>query len=173
VSDGRGTLTAAAVIAAVACALGLATAGAADGKAKTKFVFLKARVGSDGVVTPSQPETISVSRMAPKAKFAVFIEPPPTTLQCGELYFCDVAPAAPAAGSPPFVANAKGRAVVTFVMPETYYLETDPFNPNIRQPVAFADQQRIHIDVEGSSRIKNVRRQSFGFARATVQRPSS
>ena len=83
-----------------------------------------------------------------------------------------MAPAAPATGSPPFVANAKGRAVVTFVMPETYDLETDPFNPKIRQPVAFADQQRIHIDVEGSSRIKNVRRQSFGFARATVQRPS-
>jgi hypothetical protein len=174
VSDGRGTLTAAAVLAAAACALlGPATASAADGKAKTKFVFLKARVGSDGVVTPSQPETISVSRMAPKAKFAVFIEPPPTTLQCGELYFCDVAPAAPATGSPPFVANAKGRAVVTFVMPETYDLETDPFNPKIRRPVAFADQQRIHIDVEGSSKIKNVTRQSFGFARATVQRPSS
>ena len=85
--------------------------------------------------------------MAPKAKFAVFIEPPPTTLQCGELYFCDVAPAAPATGSPPFVANAKGRAVVTFVMPETYDLESDPFNPKIRQPVAFANQQRIHIDV--------------------------
>jgi hypothetical protein len=63
--------------------------------------------------------------------------------------------------------------VLTFVMPDTYYLETDPFNPKIRQPVAFADQQRIHIDVQGSSRIRHVRRESFGFARATVQRPSS
>ena len=147
-------------------------AGAA-GKAKTKFVFLKARVGSDGFVTPSQPETISISRMAPKGRIAVFIEPPPTTLQCGELYFCDAAPAAPAPGSPPFVADRKGRAVITFVMPETYDLETDPFNPKIRRPVAYADQQRIHIDVEGSSRIKHVKRQSFGFARAIVQRPSS
>jgi hypothetical protein len=153
-------------------AVSIADADAA-GKERTRFVFLKARVGSDGFVTPSQTETISVSRMAPTAKFAVFIEPPPTTLQCGELYFCDVAPAAPAPGSPPFVANRKGRALVTFVMPETYFLETDPFNPKIRQPVTFADQQRIHIDVEGASSVRNVKRQSFGFARATVQRPSS
>ena len=148
-----------------------ATDAGAEGKAK--FVFLKAKVGSDGFVTPSQPETISISRMAPKGRIAVFIEPPPTTLQCGELYFCDAAPAAPAAGSPPFVADAKGRAVITFVMPETYDLETDPFNPKIRTPVAFADQQRVHIDVEGSSKIRHVKRESFGFARATVQRPSS
>ena len=71
-----------------------------ESKPRTKFVFLKATVGSDGFVTPGQPETISISRMAPKATIAVFIEPPPTTLQCGELYFCDVAPAAPATGSP-------------------------------------------------------------------------
>ena len=169
------------MLAVLACALVVPASGvagstpvdlASKGK-KTKFVFLKARVGSDGVVTPGQPETISISRMAPKARIAVFIEPPPTTLQCGELYFCDATPAGPAPGSPPFVANAKGRAVLTFVMPDTYYLETDPFNPKIRQPVSFADQQRIHIDVEGASKIKNVKRESFGFARATVQRPPS
>jgi hypothetical protein len=182
VSTGRGTHTVAATLAALACALSLPAAAAAGstsvnlsskGKVKTKFVFLKARVGSDGFVTPGQLETISITRMAPKAKIAVFIEPPPTTLQCGELYFCDPAPAAPAPGSPPFKANGKGRAVLTFVMPDTYYLETDPFNPKIRQPVAFADQQRIHIDVVGSSRIRHVKRESFGFARAIVVRPSS
>jgi hypothetical protein len=164
----------------MACGLAVPSAAAAvtpvnahsSGEHKTKFVFLKARVGSDGFVTPGQPETISVSRMAPKAKIAVFLEPPPTTLQCGELYFCDPAPAEPAPGSPPFVANKKGRAVLTFIMPDTYYLETDPFNPKVRQPVAFADQQRIHIDVQGVSRIRHVRRESFGFARATVIRPS-
>jgi hypothetical protein len=139
-------------------------------KPKTKFVFLKARVGSDGFVTPGQLETISVTRMAPKAEIHVFLEAPPTTIQCGERYFCDPAPAAPAPGSPPFKADGKGRAVLTFVMPDSYFLETDPFNPKIRQPVAFADQQRIHIDVEGSSKIRHVKRESFGFARAIVQR---
>jgi hypothetical protein len=180
VSGGRATLIAATALAALACVLIAPAAGVAGdgpvvnldskGKSKTKFVFLKAKVGSNGVVTPGQPETISISRMAPKAHIAVFLEAPPTTIQCGELYFCDPAPAAPAPGSPPFVADAKGRAVLTFVMPDSYYLETDPVNPKIRTPVAFADQQRIHIDVQGGSKVKNVKRESFGFARATVQR---
>src|SRR4051794_38265245 len=179
VSAGRGTLIAAASALVVAGALlvtpiALADSGTAQlsskSKHRTKFVFLKAKVLSDGFVTPGQPEAISISRMAPKARIAVFLEAPPTTIQCGELYFCDPAPAAPAPGSPPFVADAKGRAVLTFVMPDSYYLETDPFNPKIRTPVAFADQQRIHIDVQGGSKVKNVRRASFGFARATVHR---
>ena len=179
---GRGNKRVIAAVAALACAVLLpATVAAgsapvelsAKAKPKTKFVFLKAKVGSDGFVTPGQPETISISRMAPKARIAVFIEPPPTTLQCGELYFCDVAPVAPATGSPPFVANAKGRAVLTFVMPDSYYLETDPFNPKVRTPVTFMDQQRIHIDVQGTSKIRHVRRESFGFGRATVLLPQS
>lgn len=180
VSAGRRSHTVIAALAALACGLIVAAGASAStpadlsskGKHRTKFVFLKARVGSDGYVTPGQLETISLSRMAPRGRIAVFIEAPPTTIQCGELYFCDAAPAAPAPGSPPFMADRKGRAVLTFVMPETYDLETDPFNPNIRQPVAFADHQRIHIDVEGTSKIKNVKRESFGFARATVQRPA-
>ncbi len=181
-SAGRGTLAVAILLAALVCGLLTPAAGLAGGTLglhisssgkETKFVFLKAKVGSDGFVTPGQLETISIARMAPKAKIAVFIEPPPTTLQCGELYFCDVAPAAPAPGSPPFVANAKGRTVLTFVVPSTYFLETDPFNPKIRTPVTFANQQRIHIDVQGTSKIKGVRRESFGFARATMEIPSS
>jgi hypothetical protein len=177
VSTGRGTQIAGAALAATACALvvaatSVATTSGVDltSKKQTKFIFLKARVGSDGFITPGQPETISITRMAPKAEIAVFIEPPPTTLQCGELYFCDAAPAAPAPGSPPFKADKKGRAVLTFITPDTYNLETDPFNPKIRTPVAFADQQRIHIDVEGASKTKHVKRESFGFARAIVQR---
>jgi hypothetical protein len=154
----------------VAAAASAVTPVTPKSKHRTKFVFLKTKVVSDGFVTPGQTETISISRMAPRGRIAVFLEAPPTTIQCGELYFCDPAPAAPAEGSPPFVADAKGRATLTFVMPDSYFLETDPFNPKIRQPVTFADQQRIHIDVEGASLIKHVKRESFGFARATVQR---
>ena len=180
-SAGRGAHTLAAIVAALVCALAVSATvsattpvdRAAKSKHRTKFVFLKAKVGSDGFVTPGKPETISISRMAPKANIAVFIEPPPTTLQCGELYFCDVAPAAPSPGSPPFKANSKGRAVLTFVTPDSYYLESDPFNPKVRTPVRFMDQQRIHIDVQGGSKFKHVRRESFGFARAAVERPSS
>jgi hypothetical protein len=177
VSGGRGRNAALASIAALACALIPATTGMASGAPPNglaangglKFIFLKARVISDGYVTPGQPETISVSRLAPKARVDVFIEAPPTTIQCGELYFCDPAPAPPAAGSPPFRSNRKGEAVLTFVMPDTYYLEIDPFNPKIRQPVKFADQQRVHIDVQAVSKTKRTKRVSFGFARAIVQ----
>jgi hypothetical protein len=159
-----------------ALALALVTAAAADSpqsalsaERQTKFVFKKARVLSDGYVTPGQPETISVSRLAPKARVKVFIEPPPITIQCGELYFCDPAPTAPAPGSPPYRSNHKGRAELTFIVPDTYWVEMDPFNPKIRQPVRFMDQQRVHIDVSASSKTKHVRRESFGFARAIVQ----
>ncbi len=120
-------------------------------------------------VTPGQPETISVSRLAPKASLKVFIEPPPITIQCGELYFCDPAPTAPAPGAPPYRSDRKGRALLTFIVPDTYYVEMDPFNPKNRSPVKFADQQRVHIDVDASSRTKHVWRESFGFSRAIVQ----
>jgi hypothetical protein len=165
----------AAAIAALACALIPVSAGIAgptadaSSKGRTKFIFLKARVVADEFVTPGQTETISISRMAPRAPIKVLVEAPPTTLQCGELFFCDPAPTAPVPGSPPYRANAKGKAVLTFVMPSTYFLETDPFDPKVRQPVTFANQQRIHIDVGGTSKIKNVRRESFGFARAIVR----
>ena len=64
-------------------------------------------------------------------------------------------------------------ALLTFVMPDSYYVETDPFNPNNRQPVKFANGQSVHIDVEGTSTQKRVKRESFGFARAIVQIPQS
>ncbi len=168
-----------AATAALACALIPVTSGVAGpttahaSSKKLKFIFLKARVVSDGIVTPGQLETISISRMAPKAPIRVFVEAPPITLQCGELYFCDPAPTSPAPGTPPYRANRKGKATLTFVMPDTYFLETDPFDPKVQQPVTFANQQRIHIDVEGISTIKRVRRDSFGFARAIVQLPPS
>jgi hypothetical protein len=162
-------------LAGLACALIPAATGIAatapnglSAKGHTKFIFLKTRVVSDGSVTPGRPETISVSRLAPKANVRVFIEAPPTTIQCGELYFCDPAPTTPAPGSPPYRSDKKGRATLTFVMPDTYYLEIDPFNPQARQPVKFADQQRVHIDVESASKTKRVKRQSFGFARTIV-----
>ena len=176
VFDGRTKRAALALFAALACALVPAAALASgttpnglSAKGQIKFIFRKARVVSDGHVTPGQPETISVSRLAPKASLKVFIEPPPITIQCGELYFCDPAPTAPAPGAPPYRSDRKGRALLTFIVPDTYYVEMDPFNPKNRSPVKFADQQRVHIDVDASSRTKHVWRESFGFSRAIVQ----
>jgi hypothetical protein len=136
---------------------------------KVKLIFLKGRVFSDGFVTPGQPETIAVSNFPPRTRLKVFIEAPPTTPQCGELYFCDPAPTSPAPGTPPYQSSGKGRALLTFVMPSTYNLETDPLRPSQKQPVTFADNQRVHIDVEGISTHKRVRRIAFGFSRVIVR----
>jgi hypothetical protein len=163
-----------------AASIGAAGAGAAPSgppaqplaKKKVKVVFFKARVASDGFVTPGQPETVTVFKMPAKTRFRMAIEPPPTTLQCGQLYFCDLAPVTPAPGSPPFRTNGKGRATVTFIMPTTYNIATDPFDPSTRRPVAFANGQRVHINVEGVKRLPKKRKIGFGFGRSIVQTSS-
>jgi hypothetical protein len=175
VFNGRGKTVLSVGVLALAIALvpvagGLASPPAAlhPAKHRLKLVFLKGKVLSDGFVTPGKPETIALSNFPPRTRLKVFIEPPPTTPQCGELYFCDPAPTSPAPGTPPYRSSGKGRALLTFVMPETYNLETDPLRPSQKQPVTFADQQRVHIDVEGISTHKRVRRIAFGFSRVIV-----
>ena len=59
--------------------------------------------------------------------------------------------------------------MVTFVMPGTYNIATDPFDPRSRHPVAWANDQRVHIDVQGIKRKHRVKKIGFGFGRATVQ----
>ena len=160
---------------AVLCFVLLLAAAWAPGASagKLKLIFLKARVSSDHVVTPGQLETIAVSKLPARARLKVFIEAPPTTPECGELYFCDPAPTSPAPGSPPYRASGKGRALLTFVMPSSYYVETDPFRPRLGHPQNFADGQAVHIDVLGKRRHKGVRRDAFGFSRAVVDLPST
>jgi hypothetical protein len=138
-------------------------------KKRTKIVFFKPRVISDGFLTPGQRETVAVTHMPQKTVFKMAIEPPPITLQCGQLYFCDVAPVTPAPDSSPFKTNKKGQALVSFVMPSTYNIATDPFDPATRHPVTFANQQRVHIDVEGIKRLPHKKKIGFGFGRAIVQ----
>jgi hypothetical protein len=142
-------------------------------KKRIKVVFNKARVISDGILTPGQLETIAVSRMPPRARVRVFIEPPPTTPECGQLYFCDPAHTSPAPGYPAYRASGKGRALLTFVMPSSYFLEADPLRRGDRREVRFANGQAVHVDVDGARRYKRVKRVGFGFARAVVQLPPS
>jgi hypothetical protein len=152
----------------------LVTIGAGSASAgKPRVVFQKARVVSDRIVTPGQLETIAVSRMPPRARVRVLIEPPPTTPECGQLYFCDPVRTSPAPGSPPYRTSGKGRALLTFVMPSSYFVETDPFLPGERRLVNFANGQAVHIDVDGARRNRRVKRVGFGFGRAVVQLPSS
>jgi hypothetical protein len=156
----------------LACALLVASLGPAGASAhKRKLVFLKARVVSDHLVTPGQLETIAISNLPPRAPLKVFIEPPPITPECGELYFCDVVPTSPAPGTKPYKASGKGRALLSFVMPSSYFVETNPFRPKEGHLQNFANGQSVHIDVQGVSRTKKAKRVGFGFARAVVQLP--
>jgi hypothetical protein len=156
-------------------ALGLAgTAAAAPvvqpaAKKQTKVLFFKGRISSDGFLTPGQPETVTVFHMPAKTDFKLGIEPPPITLQCGQFYFCDIARALPAPGSAPFRTSKKGVAVVSFLMPSTYNVATDPFDPRTRTPVAWANGQRVHIDVQGIKRLPHKRLFGFGSSRVQVQ----
>jgi hypothetical protein len=157
--------------AVLACSLLAAIGPQAASAGKPKVVFFKVRVSSDHIVVPGQLETISISRMPPRTSLKVFIEPPPITPQCGDLYFCDPAPTAPAPGAPPYRTNGKGRALLTFVMPSTYWIQRDPFLPGDRREVTFAHGQAVHIDVLGAKRRKRARLEGFGFSRAVVQLP--
>jgi len=170
VAFGRGKIA----VATLALVLALGGSAAAQPAAQTakkrvKVVFFKARVASDGFITPGKPETVTVFSMPPKTNFKMGIEPPPITLQCGQFFFCDVALAFPAPGSAPFRTNKKGEATVTLTVPETYNISTDPFDPSTRRPVAWANGQRVHIDVEGVKRLKHKRKIGFGFGRAAIQ----
>jgi hypothetical protein len=155
-------------LACLACALSAAGAALAvtpaDGKKKLKFVFMKARVSTDGFITPGQPETIAVSRLPGRAQLKVFLDPPPTTPQCGELYFC-----VPAEGAPPYRSTGKGQALLTFIVPSGYFVESDPFHPGQGFATNWANGQSAHIDVTASTTHKRVRTEAFGFARTIVQ----
>ena len=167
-------------LACLACAVAIVPAASAvtpvtpkEGEKKIKFRFLKARVFSDGIVTPGQLETITITHLAPRARVKVFVEPPPTTPECGELYFCDAAHTEPAPGTPPYRSSGKGEAQLTFVMPSSYFVETDPFHPSEGHVSNFVNGQSVHLDVVAGRLHKRVRTQSFGFARAIVQLPPS
>jgi hypothetical protein len=169
VSIGRAKIAAAALVCAVGFA-GLASGPATQALAKKrmKLVFFKARVVSDGFLTPGQRETVGITHMPRKTHFKMGIEPPPTTLQCGQLYFCDVAPVSPAPDTPIFRTNKRGQALVAFVVPITYNIATDPFDPATRRPVTWANGQRVHIDVQGVKRKHRVKKIGFGFGRAAI-----
>lgn len=175
VFSGRGIILLAGVVATAAIAP-VPAIGSADpvvetaGK-KPPLKFSKARVRSDGSVTPGQQEWITVTKVPPRAKLKVAIEPPPTTPQCGQYFFCRSVRVVPAPGTPAYRSSAKGRATLSFIMPSHYVIQSDPFSPSTRQFVAFADGQAVHIDVLGVKRTRKATRVGFGFGRAVVHIP--
>lgn len=140
-------------------------------KKKPPVHLLKGRVISDRSVTPGQQETITISRMPPRTRLELYVEAPPTTPQCGQYYFCRPVRVFPVPGTRAYRSSGKGRAILSFVMPSTYAIQSDPFRPSTRQSVTFANGQSIHIDVLGEKRTRKLRQFGFGFGRAIVQIP--
>jgi hypothetical protein len=136
---------------------------------KVPLKFLKGKVFSDGVVVPGEMETVFISKFPPRANLKVAIEPPATTPQCGEHFFCDLAFVSPAPGTPLFRSSGRGRAMLSFIMPATFTLE-DPYKPGVKREAHFVTGQAVHIDVGGNKRTKKARVQAFGFAIAVVEK---
>ncbi len=175
VVSGRGITLLTGVAATAVLAL-VPAAGGADPVAevsaeKPPLRFFKTRVRSDGSVTPGQQEWVSVSRVPPRAKLKVAIEPPPTTLQCGQYYFCRTVRVFPVPGTPAYRSSGKGRASLSFVMPSHYVIQSDPFRPSTKQSVPFANGQSVHINVLGKRRTRKANMVGFGFARTVVYIP--
>jgi hypothetical protein len=156
------------VVASVATGIAGAQQPGGANQLKAPLKFLKGKVVSDGVVVPGEPETVAIAKFPPKASLRVAIEPPPTTPQCGEHFFCDLVFVSPAPGTL-FRSSGKGRALLSFVMPTTFTLE-DPFRPGTKREAPFVTGQSVHIDVGGTKRLRKARVQSFGFAIAIVEK---
>jgi hypothetical protein len=176
VFSGRGSTLVAGVAATATIALVPVSAGGdpvveASGKKKPPLKFSKVRVSSDHSVTPGQQEWIAVTRVPPRVKLKVAIEPPPTTPQCGQYYLCRQVRVFPVPGTPPYRSSGKGRATLSFIMPSHYTIQSDPFRPSTRQSVAFADGQAVHINVRGVKKTRRATRVGFGFGRAVVSIP--
>jgi hypothetical protein len=176
VFSGRGSIPLAAVGATLAIALmpAIGSAGPvvqSSAKKKPPLQFSKVRVFSDHSVTPGRQEWITVAKLPPRTKLKVAIEPPPTTPQCGQYFFCSSVRVFPVEGTPRYRSSGKGRAKLSFVMPSHYTIQSDPFRPSTRQSVAFANGQAVHIDVLGVKRTRKATRVGFGFGRTVVHVP--
>jgi hypothetical protein len=176
VFSGRGNILLAGGVASAAIAL-VPAIGSADPvvqtsvKRKPPLKFSKVRVFSDHSLTPGQQEWVTVAKLPPQTKLKVAIEPPPTTPQCGQYYFCSSVRVFPVPGTPAYRSSGRGRATISFVMPRRYTIQSDPFRPSTRESVAFADGQAVHIDVLGMKKTREATRVGFGFGRAVVYIP--
>jgi hypothetical protein len=109
--------------------------------------------------------------MPPRTRLQVFVEPPPTTPQCGQYYFCRPVRVFPVPGTPAYRSSGKGGATLSFVMPHTYVIQSDPFNKSTRQTVTWVNGQSVHLDVLGQRKTRKVRQFGFGFGRSIVSIP--
>jgi hypothetical protein len=157
-------VTFAIVVCGVAVLVGTAGAGAA-GKARKVKVF-HGRMHTDGVLTPGQPETISVSKVFRKFKMIVSISPPDGGPGCSGSRFCYSENIGPAPDTPAFRTDGKGRATLTFMVPTTYQVFDIKHIFESPMSASFANGQAVEIGAG------NIRTRHRRFEGASARAPA-
>jgi hypothetical protein len=130
----------------------------------------KGKLASDGVLTVGQPETVQVTKLQARTKLRVEVTPPLTGSCTGvKGGVCISAPITPAAGTPRFRTDGKGRATLTFTPPDHYDL-LNAKNLIDRTPVPFTNGQRVIVRASGFHReIRNGNKELiFAIAQASA-----
>lgn len=157
-------------LAVLGCAIGLA--GMADPSAGAKrFQQIKGRATAIGTYTPGMTEQVAVRRMPKRAKLEVLLGPAGAPGACSGPFVCLPVKARRAPGARRFRTSGKGRALLTFTMPDGYerFRIDKPKAPNERVP--FVNGQRVLVTVDGFA--SHRRKVTFGAAigRTTVEIP--
>jgi hypothetical protein len=133
------------------CSL-LALLGATTAVAKPDVVHITGKMRTDGVLTVRQQETVELRGLPPRLNLNLWIAPPDN--QCLSAMFmpgtCLPTPLYPAAGTPAFRTSVKGRATLTFVMPESVRFLDITATPEPRvEELALGNGQAIYIRARG------------------------
>jgi hypothetical protein len=157
-------------VALLGCLIGgLLLAG--SGQGAKRFERVKGKGVALGTFTPGQIEQIAVKGMPKKGKVQALMGFAGAPGGCSGVFVCLPVQLRRAAGTPRFQTTAKGRALISFVMPTHYQrFRIDNLSaPN--ESVAFVNGQRLLIEIDGIA--SHGEKQTFGIAiaRTTVQIP--
>jgi hypothetical protein len=144
---------------------------AAPSEGAKRFERVKGKGLAFGPFTPGQVESIAVQGMPKKGKVRALMGFAGAPGGCSGVFVCLPVQLQRAAGTPRFRTSARGRAVISFVMPTHYqrFRIDDLSSPN--EWVAYVNGQRLLIEIDGIS--SHGEKQTFGIAlaRTTVHIP--
>jgi hypothetical protein len=152
-------------IACLAAALG-ATAATAWSEEGDKLV--QGRMLTDGVLTVSQPETVSVTGLPKKTKLAVQLLPAGGMCSSANVGLCIPPHVVPAPGTPRFRTSAKGRATLMFVTPDHYDFFRVRGGPAGIQSIQWTNGQSVQLLIAGRRHRHHGLRDVLGFAVVTA-----
>jgi hypothetical protein len=151
---------------ALAGLIALASATASPRPTPPDSISRKGKLATDGFLTVGQAETVQVRKLPPKVKLHLEITPPLFKGSCAnfDVSICiSAAPIPPVPGTPPFRTNGKGRATLTFTMPDHYDL-LNARNLVDRTPVTFPNEQQVIVTASGIHRERLNGRKELIFA---------